>query len=231
MRKFIASALLLVALGSSASAATLYSEFTFGSGLTDSQSASTASGSGTVAGGLYAFTPNQGLSVTLGSTLNSWSLVFSSQLSDVNGYRKLVDLSSLALDTGLYIYNSNLNYYNLATGAATVSPNSNFVAALTYDSGTGNTTGYLNGSAQFTFTSPANNGYPGSLSSLIMFQDDTTTNGNEASAGSLDYLKIYDGVLTANELGGMSPVPLPATAPALLAGLAGLAALRRRKRG
>ena len=161
-------------------------------------------------------------------------MVFSGQLDAISGFRKLIDLSGLASDNGFYDLNGNLNYYNVATGPTpTIGIATDFLAALTFDGIT--TKGYVNGIEQFNFIS-AGAGYPSSLSDLILFEDDFATGQREASSGSMDFLQIYDGALSGEEVGKItgptdpSPVPLPASAPILLAGLGTLAALRRSKR-
>jgi hypothetical protein len=48
--------------------------------------------------------------------------------------------------------------------------------------------------------------------------------------GTLDNVRIYDGALSASEINAVSAVPEPSSALMVLAGLAGLGALRRRRR-
>jgi hypothetical protein len=225
------SALLLGSFAVSADAATLQSQFGFDSGFGADIGPAVASGSGSVSGGRYDLATGQGLTVSVGATLTSWSVVFSGQLADTSGYRKLMDVAGLASDNGLYNLSGFLNYYNVATGpTAPIVANTDFMTALTFD-GT-NTTGYVNGVQQFIFAT-GGIGYPTSLSSIVLFQDDNATGGSEASAGSLDFVQIYDGALTSFEVAGLSgpvsAVPLPATAPILLGALGLFGFMRRRK--
>ena len=233
-RATIAAAALALAGGIAmpASAATLLDEFTFTDGFTNTGTGTaTATGDGVVTADRYEFDPDQGLTVDLGTTtLTEWSIVFSGRIDQIFGYVKLIDLSGLSSDNGLYSLNGLLNFYNSATGpTATISAGVDFLGVLTYDGI--ETCGYVDGFEQFCFDF-TDVGYPDALSSFVMFQDDTEVPG-ETSAGSLDFLRVYDGALTGQEVsdiaGVPSPVPLPAAGLLLLGGLAALGAVRKRR--
>lgn len=213
-------------LAAPVSAATLVDQFTFDSGLGADIGTATASGAGAVTGGRYAFDPNEGLSVTLDSTLSHWSIVLYGQISETSSWRRLLDFSGLGSDVGLYSLDGYLQYYPVAVGAAaTITSSVDFMLALTFD-GT-HTRGYVNGAEQFDFQQ-SGAAYPSSLTSFVAFQDDA----GEASAGSMDFLQVYDDALTGQQVAaitGPSTVPLPAGLPLLLAGLGSIAILRRRK--
>lgn len=206
-------------------AATLVSQFTFDSGFTDSQGGASASGSGSVSGGRYNFAANQGLGVSMGSSLLTYSILFGVELDVISGYRKLIDVSGLSSDSGLYNLNGALRYYSptSATGG-TILANVDTVIGVTYDGAT--TTGYVNGSQAFSVS-----GGLGTLSAFTMVEDDTHTGKGEATSGTLDFLEVYSGVMSSSEMAaytGPSPVPLPAGGVLLLTGLLGAASLKRR---
>lgn len=222
----------LVASSLAASAATVVSTYTFDSGLTDSLSGGTASGAGDVTGGRYNFDANEGLNVTMGSSLASYSIVFGMELDAVTSYRKLLDFAGLSSDNGLYVFSGGLRYYNSTLSGGSISANVDSTIALTFDGTT--TVGYVDGTQAFSFAQ-AGTGYPSALTSFTMFEDDTATSKREASAGSLDFLEVYDGVLSASEVASYTapeadpePVPLPAGGLLLLTGLAGLLVSRRK---
>ena len=225
---------LLATLALPVSAATLTEEFNFASGYTNTAGGGTASGPGEVSGGRYNLDFNEGLRVNLGSALSTWSIVFRGELDVTTGYRKLVDFSNRLLDTGLYNLNGTYMYYSSAfPTAVTISTNTDFIAALTYDGLVAK--GYLNGVQQFSFNSSGTGGYPGTISAFDMWADDIAV-PNEAAGGSIDFVQVYEGALTGTEVaaitdegGNMPAVPVPASAPLLLAGIAAFAALRRRK--
>ena len=67
---------------------------------------------------------------------------------------------------------------------------------------------------------------------LHLFRDDFDTNQRQAGSGFVDYIRIYDKALTANEvINGVSAVPEPETYAMMLAGLGllGFAARRRKQ--
>ena len=58
------------------------------------------------------------------------------------------------------------------------------------------------------------------------------TNGGEAQAGSVDYIRIYDAALTAQEVGNLTPpVPVPAALWLFISGLIGLVGIRKQRMG
>ena len=227
----------------SASAATLVSQFTFDTDLSDSQSESSASGPGKVSGGSYNFSENEGLNVLLNSGLSEFSVLFEVKLDQINSNRKLLDVSNLGSDNGLYNYNGDLLYYNTGPGSGTIVEGQNAFVALTFDGST--TSGYLDGALAFSFTSASFSGpgYLSTLTSFTMVEDDTATSKHEASAGSLDFMEVYDGVLSANEIdayagptssdpGRPEPdpnvIPLPASGLLMVAAIGGVALARRK---
>jgi hypothetical protein len=108
---------------------------------------------------------------------------------------------------------------------------------LTRDGATNLVTAYVNGQQRFSFydngslASP-----PGQSNKLGLFLDDTS--GAQSSGGTLNYLRVFNGALTANEvnalyLGGPpAAVPEPSTFGLVAIGIlaVGARSLRRRKR-
>ena len=66
---------------------------------------------------------------------------------------------------------------------------------------------------------------------LHLFRDDFDTNQRQAGSGFVDYIRIYDKALTANEvINGVSAVPEPETYAMMLAGLGLMASVARRRK-
>lgn len=229
----VAAAMCLTLVTATAStAATLVSQLTFDAGFTDTAGGATASGAGSVSGGRYNFAANQGLGVTMGTGLSSYSIVFSVELDATGGYRKLLDVGGLVSDNGLYNLSGGLRYFSASSSGGSITANTDATIAVTFDGTT--TVGYVDGVQAFSFAA-AGAGYLSTLTSFTMVEDDSATGKFEATSGTLDFLEVYDGVLSANEIAAytgpaVSPVPLPAGGVLLLTGLLGVAGLSRRKK-
>ena len=68
----------------------------------------------------YTFAANQGLNVSSITNGSVYSIDMVFQFTDVTGYRKILDFSNLGPDTGLYVHDGALNFYNVATGSSTI---------------------------------------------------------------------------------------------------------------
>jgi hypothetical protein len=175
----------------------------------------------------YVFAENQGLVLTSSSlSPSSFSIELSFRFSDVSGYRKIADFHNRADDTGFYVLNSALNFYPVVTAStADILPNVDVHVVLARDGATNVVTGYVNGQLRFTFN---DTGPLATLTAtdrrLILFADDPATSYREASAGTLNYLRVFNGALSTGEVsalfagGAPTVVPEPPTAVLLVLG-------------
>jgi hypothetical protein len=92
---------------------------------------------------------------------------------------------------------------------------------LTRDA-TGNTVAYVGNTATLSFLDSGN---LATINSVLNFFNDDNSVGGEQSSGFVDYIRIYDTALTANEVAGLTPpvavggaVPEPATWAMMLLG-------------
>lgn len=192
----------------------------------------------------YVFGANQGLtftSPTLSSGSYSIELSFKSNLDSAANWSKLVDFAGQTLDAGLYIHSNGgyrLQFYNVVEGpSGDFAAGTNVAVVLTRTSG-GTVAGYVNGLLRFSFADTSNQALITAANSTLNFFVDDHVQGDEASSGTVNFIRIYDDALSASDVsalflaGAPSAIPEPATGAAILGAYAlGLAALRRRRAG
>ena len=185
---------------------------------------SLTSNGGTLNATDYSFGPNQGL--TLSNALPSpgdYSILVDFSLSNLSGYRRLVDFKNNTSDTGLYNLNSALNFYNVTTGAAVFAPDVEVRLVITRDNATDLFTGYVNGVSQISFTDSSDLGVFDAGSTIMKFFIDDAVVPNEASAGRVSKISIYDAALTPAQVGALGAPPAIPEPGSALFGLSTLA--------
>jgi hypothetical protein len=203
--------------------ATLLHNYDLNGSLTDSLGGPSLTAHGGVLGASdYSFGANQGLSLG-GLNLaadGAYEIEMGFSLDNTNGYRKIIDFSSLVSDFGLYALSSSLNFYPVVSGNSGVIPSNQMVNLMIARTTTGSVSASVDGVPQFSFIDSTGI----ALSNVLnFFIDDFATSQGEASAGHVDYIRI-------SGTGSVSAVPLPAALPLLAMGLAGLGFAGRRRR-
>ncbi len=177
----------------------------------------------------YSFDVQQGLSVLSAVNTSVYSIDFAVALDTIDGYRRLVDFKALTSDTGLYVLNAGLNFFNEMTGPTAFAAQVLARVTITRDVD-GLFAGYVNGVQQISFADTNGLGEFSAAQQLAYFFRDDNAVGGEASGGFVDYIRIYDMALSAAEVATLpSPVPEPAGWALLLAGAAVLLPLARRR--
>lgn len=144
---------------------------------------------GTVGKGIYTFEVNQGLQLDNAGVLDHYAIEITFRFDSVDGYRKILDFKDRALDTGFYVYDGQLNFYDFATGGA-VEAGTLYRVRIERDRATGLVRGFVNDEAVFEFTDSANDAVFQDGKALF-FVDDTPTE-SEASAGAVKRIRIWD---------------------------------------
>ena len=188
------------------------------------------SNGGTLSAGSYHFAANEGLVLDGALSANLYTIDMSFKFDQTDGYRRILDFKNGGVDTGLYNLSSALNFYTAETGAGGAFANGQQVRVTVSRDAAGSFAGYVNGMLQFAFTDS------GDLASFdtanqraVFFQDDNQV-GGEASAGSVDYIAIYDQALSGAEIATLTaPVPEPESYILMLAGLLTVAAVVKRR--
>lgn len=236
IRTLAAAALLAAGIGSCAQAASLTHLWTLDGTDADSVGATpiTLNEPGLTATGFF-FGSNAGLSAHGAMPTASYTIDLSFDFDNVTGYNKVVDFKDKTSDTGLYVYNGKMNFYNVVTGTASIVADQAFRLTITRDGATDQFSAYVNGVLDLTFADTSGLAeFTGADAVADFFQDDSHTNGREHDSGFVDYIRVWDGALSANEVAALGyptttpAVPLPAAGWLLVAGLGAIGALRRR---
>jgi Concanavalin A-like lectin/glucanases superfamily/PEP-CTERM motif len=179
----------------------------------------------------YQFGAQQGLSLSGALPTSVYTLDFTFSFSSLSGYRRLVDFKNLASDAGLYSLNAALNFYPVVTGSSAAFDTDTLARVTLTRDAAGLVSGYVNGALAISFSDSGNLAtFSGPGAVAYFFRDDNAV-GGEASAGFVDYLRVYDVSLSAAEVAALpSPVPEPAAALLMLAGLGGLGGLLAARR-
>ncbi len=194
------------------------------------------SNGGTIGSGSYAFGANQGLTLDADASLaGDYSIGLQFSFQSVDGWRKVIDFQNQAPDTGQYILDGRLTFFDPTIGGSgPIQANEVISVVVTRSSANNLYTGYLNGSStpEFSFTDSSNVSLAvliGGFSRFSFFIDDSDTGFEEASAGMIFDLRVWDGPLLASEIGDAFIV-IPEPASAFLLSMGGFLLLLHKRR-
>ena len=148
---------------------------------------------GSVSDASYEFAAGNGLRLDRTGVTDHYTLELTFRLDEVEGWRKVVDFRAREEDAGLYVYEGQLQFYGHETGGR-IEPGKDYHIRLERDRTTRAVRVSINGVPAFEFVDTEGAavfadgvGY--------FFVDDSSTDGAEASGGSLKRLRIWDGPL------------------------------------
>jgi len=153
---------------------------------------------------VYAFERNSGFAYydTAFNYLSSGSYTIELyfKMSELNSWKRVIDFKNRTTDWGCYVYNGQLNFYNVAySGGAPFTANEYSHYVITRNAATNEVILYGDGDEYITFIDNNNYAVYEENKKIIFFQDDLIV-PNEASDGHIALLRIYDIPLDSNEV-------------------------------
>ena len=193
---------------------------------------------GTLGANSYSFGLNEGLSLSNGlSDPANYSIELVFNFITLSGYQKILDFKNRTTDDGLYTLGTALNFFPLTTGPVNAFSTGVDARVVITRNGTNDVfVGYVNGNQHISFTDSLDRAvFTGPNNIIHFFKDEFVTNFREASAGTVDLIRIYDTPLSAREVASLSDpvsaVPEPSTflLLATAAGILGYGWLRQQR--
>jgi hypothetical protein len=150
------------------------------------------------------FTAGSGVALTpttsILSSSGTYTIALQARITTTAGFRKYIDFDNGTADFGLYDNTGRLEFYSYPSGSDIVIGTKYADVVLTRD-GSGVLAGYYNGIPQFSADdSQSQWGVFDGSDTLRLFLDDDIGSGTEDSDGAVARVRLWDGVLNAQEV-------------------------------
>ena len=212
----------VLAMAAPAQAALIYDFQLNGSYANAAGPGSITSSGGSLGAGGYTFGVNQGLVISLSSTLSVYTIETAFRFDgDSYGLSKILDFKSNNDDNGLYLTDGKLGYYPWATGGPSVASGEIATIKISRDAAGLLTVG-LNGADVFQFIDTSGSAIF-DAGAIGLFRDDTVY-PDQQRPGFVDYVRVYD---TASLTSG---VPEPASWAMMIIGFGAVGSMVRTSR-
>ncbi len=144
---------------------------------------------GVIGDGKFTFAAGDGLEVDKAGVTDNYTLEVTVKVEEISSWRKIFDFKNQNSDSGLYVYNGQLQFYPQEPGGE-IQANTSYRLRLDRDKATKKVQGFINGVRAFDFID-ANDDAVLQDQKLILFMDDVTTS-TEISGGVVTRLRIWD---------------------------------------
>ncbi len=149
----------------------------------------------------------RGLSLSTAGLITNpgvYSVAMLFRVEDANKYVRLIE-SKTSTENGPHIQGNRMVYYPTElTGGGTVDPHTYMQFVFTRDAN-GTVNGYLNGARVYSFQDSAGNSAIDAANTLKFFDD----NSSDEAPGAVARIRVYNGVLTAEEAAALDDTPQP----------------------
>lgn len=148
---------------------------------------------------VYRFQKNSGLNYNISNSrlklYGSYSIELYFKFDALDSWKRVIDFKNRTTDNGVYIFNGKLNFYKIITSdISPVVPNEYTHYIITYDAATRMVNMYADGVCKITFFDEYGDARADS-GELHFFYDDLVVK-NEASSGTVAFVKLFDYTLT-----------------------------------
>lgn len=138
----------------------------------------------------FRFAAGDGLDLEDVGVSDHYAVEITFTMTDVQGYRKIIDFSRRESDGGLYVFNGQVTFYQRGTGGA-IRPGQPCTVRLERDRRSGEVRCFVDGVRAFEFPDVMEEAvFPNRMGTF--FQDDLATE-LEQGAGTLRRLRVWDG--------------------------------------